>query len=489
MSFYKKLTQLGLSAASCKDLDLGKFERLHRPVGKIKLYRLTDQVNEAMELYGYTERVSDDKFRSLYTKEMLEVPLEKFCRGTKFQPRNKKVFDRAVKAVAKKFCKGLTTPISIEESYQLLMQDKSDHFAGLPTLGKKEDDLEAVMRAKQVWHGKCPPPPIIGHRGKNTEVVRAVWMFPFEEHIVEGCFYFPLYEVVKRQSIYPVGPISERRYVMRKYCQCENYNTKFSIDYSGFDASINSHLIGVAFDILTTMLKLDADQRKVWERVRTYFATSPFLAPDGMVYKGRRGGVPSGSMFTQMVDSICNAITIEYSMMMENQKDYRYLVYGDDSWTIVHITEAPQQFLQRFEKHVRSLGLTMNVTKTAYAKPDEPIVFCGHYDIMRGRPIQDAIDKLCFPERPSKELCTREGICERLIAYMADADLPALNAVFLANYYRVPLSAVSAPTNLNVALDKGVKSPRNRRNLPGILQVLQLAPKEASSYMKIRSAI
>lgn len=489
MSLSQELTQLGLTAVDCRDLDWGRFEQLHRPVGKIKLYGLTKRVNEAMALYGYEERVSEDKFRSVFAKDMLTKPLVRFCQGTEFQPRNKKTFDRAVKAVEKKFCKGITAPISIEESYQRLMQDKSDHFAGLPTLGKKEDDSQAEMRAKQVWDGKCPPPPVIGHRGKNTQEVRAVWMFPFEEHIVEGCFYYPLYELATRQNIYPVGPISERRYTMRKYCQCEDYNTKFSIDYSGFDASLNSHMIGVAFGILTKMLKLDEKQRKVWERVRTYFATSPFLAPDGKVYKGRRGGVPSGSMFTQMVDSLCNAVAIEYSLLMEKQCNYRYLVYGDDSWTIVHISEPPQEFLAKIEAHVRSLGLKMNVSKTAYATLAEPIVFCGHYDIMRGRPIQDAIDKLCFPERPSQDFKTTEGICDRLVCYIADADLTALNAVFLAYYYGIPLSAVSAPTNLNVALEKGVKSTRNRRNLPGILQVLQFAPKEASSLMKIRSAI
>jgi hypothetical protein len=399
--------------------------------------------------------------------------------------------DKAIKRVKKKFAKKSVKPITLEESYVMLLSDKADHFAGLPTLGKKGDDVDALKRAYMCWRGKCPPPALLGHRGKNTEIARIVWMLAFEWHIVEASFYYPLYDVVKAvQNVYPVGVISERRYLMRKYCGELKYNTKFSIDYSGFDASLNPQMIGIAFSILTDMLRLTDEEKKVWERVQTYFATCPFLAPDGMVYKGRRGGVPSGSMFTQLVDSICNAVAIEYAMICEDVRDYRYLVYGDDSWTILNIGEAPQDFLKKIERHVGSLGLKMNVDKTAYAKPSEAIVFCGHYDIKRGRPLQDAIDKLCYPERPSSVYTSREGMCERLMMYIADADLPVLNAVYLAYYHKLSVATIleGGGTNLTDILSQKAEGT-NRRHAPGILQVIGAVPKEASTLMKIRSAI
>lgn len=491
MVLYDELTKLGFSATGIETLDEKRFAQIHRPVGKIQLHKLTDDVNRALELTGRAERVTEGKYRSVYTPEMLTEPLVNFCKGSKFQPRNRKALDLAIKRVTKKFAKKCTEPWSLEESYHKLLDDKSDHFAGLPTLGKKGDDVDALKRAEQCWVGKCPPPAVIGHRGKNTEVVRAVWMFPFEWHIVEAAFYYPIYDVVKKvQDIYPVGVIAERRYKMRKYCEQSNYNTKFSIDYSGFDASVNTQMIGIAFSILTELLRLTEEQKRVWQRVQTYFATCPFLAPDGKVYKGRRGGVPSGSMFTQMVDSVCNAVAIEYAMLCENVRDYRYLVYGDDSWTICKIGEAPQKFLRRLETHVRTLGLKMNVSKTAYAEPAEPIVFCGHYDIKRGRPLQDAIDKMCYPERPSLTFTTNEGLCERIMAYIADADLLALNAVYLASYYNKPVDVFinGGASNLTEVLGQEAKSP-HRRHLPGILQVIDAVPKEASTLMKIRAAI
>lgn len=318
-------------------------------------------------------------------------------------------------------------------------------------------------------------------------------MFPFEWHIVEAAFYFPLYDIIKRsQTIYPVGAISERRYTMRKYSDDDKFNTKFSIDYSGYDASLGTQMIGIAFQILSSMLRLSDKEQRVWERVQTFFATSPFLAPDGKVYKGRRGSVPSGSMFTQLVDTLCNAVAIEYAMICEKVRKYRYLVYGDDSWTIVNIGEEPRVFLKKIEQHVRSLGLKMNVDKTVYAAPSVPIVFCGHYDIKRGRPLQDAIDKLVYPERPSRDLTTREGLCERVVAYMADADLLILNAVFLSYYYNQSVEwFVNFGTGkaFTEVAEQSVQAWRKRRSLPGILQVIELAPREASSLMKIRGAI
>jgi hypothetical protein len=491
MALFDELSSLGLTAVEFEDLDLEKFERIHRPVGKICLYNLKDLVNEAMKLYGFEERVTEGKFRSVYEPGMLTAPLVKFCSVKRFAPRHKNLLTKAVKSVEAKFAKRQVSPMPLSDAYARLMMDKADHFAGLPTLGKKEDDVEALKRAEQCWEGKCPPPPVIGHRGKNTEVVRAVWMLPFEWHIVEASFYYPLYSIVKEfQTIYPVGVISERRYTMRKYSSNAMFNTKFSIDYSGFDASLGTQMIGIAFEILSSMLNLTEKECKVWHRVQTYFATSPFLAPDGKVYKGRRGGVPSGSMFTQLVDSICNAVAIEYAMLCEGVKNYRYLVYGDDSWTICKIGEAPQAFLKKIETHVRSLGLNMNVDKTAYAKPSEPLVFCGHYDIRRGRPLQDAIDKMVYPERPSQDFTTRQGICERVVAYMADADAMPLNVVYLALYYSQPISYFiesNKDTNLQEVIDQGIKG--NHRHLPGILQVAELAPKEISSLMKIRAAI
>lgn len=491
LALQKNLTELGLRASCIESLDVEKFERIHRSVGKIQLHGLTEKINLAMELTGESVRVTEGKYRSMYTKEMLVQPLIKFCTPKRFRPRNRKALETAIKRVVKKFVKKKVHVGSLEESYQRLISDKADHFAGLPTLGKKGDDLEALERAKQCWRGKCPPPAVIGHRGKNTEVVRAVWMFPFEWHIVEGVFYFAVFDAIKNnQSIYPVGVISERRYLMRKFVNETGFTTKFSIDYSGFDASLGTQMIGIAFNILSQILILDEQQQKVWERVQTYFTTCPFLAPDGLVYKGRRGGVPSGSMFTQMIDSICNAVAIEYAMICEGVSDYRYLVYGDDSWTVLVTGEEPQGLLERVRTHVGELGLEMNVEKTEYAVPSEPIVFCGHYDIRRGRPLQDAIDKMCYPERPSETLHTREGICERLVAYIADADCMALNAVYLSYYYNVPIGAFieGAGSNLTVILGQEAKD-QNRRHLPGILQVIDAVPREASTLMKIRSAI
>lgn len=488
------LTKLGLVPVECSELNLERFSALHRNVGEICLYDVRDRLNKALEILGSDVRVTEGAYRSVFSPDMLEGPLENFVAPKKFEPRNKAALSRAVDRVTKKFVKhpGAVKPITLDEAHQILLNDKKDHFAGLPTLGKKGDDVCALERAAQCWEGKCPPPPVIGHRGKNSTVCRAVWMFPFEWHIVEASYYYPLYsEYSMSQSIYPVGPLNTRRYYFRKYSSIEGMNTKFSIDYSGFDGTVSTQMIGLAFGIIRQMLTLSDEEQKVWERVCTYFATSPFLAPDGKVYKGRRGGVPSGSMFTQLVDSLVNAIAIEYATEMSGVTKYRYTVYGDDSWIICESREAPDELIRKFKNHVETLGLKMHgPEKTEYAAPDEAIVFCGHYDIRRGRPLQDAVDKLCYPERPSKELTTREGKCERLMQYIADADCTALNALFLSYAYDLPIEQIlyaEGYTNLTEVMMLSPTST-NTRHSPGILQVLNI-PKVGSTLMRIRAAL
>jgi len=64
--------------------------------------------------------------------------------------------------------------------------------------------------------------------------------------------------------------------------------SKIALDFSGFDAHVSTNLIKLAFDVLRHGLFLTPKEDVLWERVRNYFSTSPFLMPDGNIYSGRR---------------------------------------------------------------------------------------------------------------------------------------------------------------------------------------------------------
>lgn len=72
--------------------------------------------------------------------------------------------------------------------------------------------------------------------------------------------------------------------------------------------------------------------REVFEIIEDYFIHTPIVMPDHHIYYGKKHGVPSGSYFTQIVDSIVNVIiagTISAKFNMYINKSDIY-VLGDD---------------------------------------------------------------------------------------------------------------------------------------------------------------
>lgn len=77
-------------------------------------------------------------------------------------------------------------------------------------------------------------------------------------------------------------------------------------DFSSFDASVNKKLIYMAFKTLETHFEFDSSERKLWDKLVHEFIYTKFFLMDGNIYM-KEGGVPSGSHFTQLIDSIITA--------------------------------------------------------------------------------------------------------------------------------------------------------------------------------------
>lgn len=409
-----------------------RVEQINRRVGKIKLYKIARIVAKVAEAQGREISIAENGFRSLYEPSMLDKPMEKFLAPKLFRPDHRRL-DTAVQRVRKQL-KGMgeVAPVSFEDAYSWLLQSKENNFAGLPTMGKKGEDLGALARAKACARGKCPPPAVIGHRGKNEEVARPVWMFPFEWHIIEAAYFIPLQEQFKRNvRMYAASNAVARRAVINEVAASGAYNSKIAMDYSGFDGSIGTQLIGIAFGLLSEHLAMSEEQRKLWSRVATYFATCPFVDQHGNVVTGRRGGVPSGSMFTQIVDSIVNAIAIEY-IFVEYRKKH-YYVYGDDSLLFLTLSvDEAKEVMETVKRRAGELALSVNLKKTHVCAPCEPTSFLGHYDLHPGRPADEVLARLIFPERPTA--CDAASLQSRVISYMAESDevISLLMPVYLA---------------------------------------------------------
>lgn len=121
-----------------------------------------------------------------------------------------------------------------------------------------------------------------------------------------------------------------------------------SIDFSAFDQSVSSELIAAGFDALNVHDPL----------VRERFATRGLLNP----WKKLHGdfGVPSGSVFTNLEDSVINAIAMEYAMLVLGLSGTSR-ANGDDG--IVYLDEEVD--VSAFTAALAQLGLSAHPGKQA----------------------------------------------------------------------------------------------------------------------------
>lgn len=105
------------------------------------------------------------------------------------------------------------------------------------------------------------------------------------------------------------------------------------IDYSNFDQSISDWLIRDAFDVIRAAFGTDTSfDNDLFSIVREDFINKVFLNVDGSLLESHKG-VPSGSMFTQIVDSIVNRMMILAYFLAKGYPVHQavMMVMGDDN--------------------------------------------------------------------------------------------------------------------------------------------------------------
>lgn len=280
--------------------------------------------------------------------------------------------------------------------------------AGLTAWGqtKAESYVRAYERGlQQIRHEKRPDPCVAFKRTQFNDKTRLVWGYPYAMTALEGLFARPLIERFKggctpMAFAMPTGVLGAKLRVSGRH---KTY--AYSTDVSSFDSSIPAALIRSAFQILETWFDLDQIEptsghpyRDIWNQIVHYFIHTPIFMPDGNVYKGKRHGVPSGSYFTQMVDSIvnvicCGAISHHFNFHVDKED---ILVLGDDLlfWSNRLVS------LEDVSDYATSLlGMKFNAAKSSVNRFDEPIHYLGR-DWTCGVPTLDEAEILKRMSQP-----------------------------------------------------------------------------------------
>lgn len=301
---------------------------------------------------------------------------------------------------------------------------KLEKSSGLPMAETKGAAFEKDLSlAQQVLReDRAFPACIAYHRiqfGQEGPKTRLVWGYPLSATLVEATFARPLID-------HYLGVVTPMAFGYRKMelsavtQRLRNCGLTYCLDYSKFDSSICARFIYFAFDVMKTHFReFVEDEEIAWKRMVDYFIHTTILMPDGYIYQ-KHGGVPSGSYFTQLVDSIVNFMATQYIALRATGKaipDGWLFVLGDDSI----FTLSTFVGMSDIQRYGAELGLKINLEKSTVARKSNKVHFLGHYwpHGVASRPLEELQLRLVTSERPSRDpLPTQRG--NKLFAFTGD---------------------------------------------------------------------
>jgi hypothetical protein len=243
------------------------------------------------------------------------------------------------------------------------------------------------------------------------EKFRLVWVYPVDMTIAEGMFAQPLIRSYnsRRWSPYSIW----FRYHLgdaHRLSGMNNSGTEWlGLDYSAFDVNVPAWLIRDAFSILRENLNFSRYEYygapthpetlpNLWSAIIQYFINTPIKTKAGKIVVTKTG-IPSGSYFTNLIDSVCNAIMLHYALLHENIKYYEHFVMGDDS--LVRVKKGDVNLYTFAEFIKQSFGAVINPEKSELG----PYVQWLGYRLGPQYPtcnIQKAIAQILLPSKPDR---------------------------------------------------------------------------------------
>lgn len=355
-------------------------------------------VAEILDQQGF---VWEESPRSVYDPQQLYTALERYATDwSSYEYMDAALqygFRKAYKIFAKP--KGEEKLRTLSDSEVVTKALKLTKSSGLPLMTSKRDSLVySFNRESQIRRGlKAPNPCVAYKRTQANNKTRLVWGYPLEMTIMEARFARPLIERFKDSATPMAFGMSkcELGAKLHRYFSDAD-GTTVCLDYSKYDTTLSAVMIKQAFRILATWFSEEERTMLGWDTIVRYFISTPIVMPDGHLYTGKNHGVPSGSYFTQMIDSIVN-VAIVYSLKFECKIkfDPRSLyVLGDD--VILQVRTKVE--LEKWAKALSRRGLILH-------GDEKTVIGQAHFlgaVWTKGKPdapIGELVNKACFPEK------------------------------------------------------------------------------------------
>lgn len=335
---------------------------------------------------------------SIYDPQKLYEGLERFAPSNHVKTVWNKDLQKAFNATFKLFAKPkksgyLYVDMQPNTVVKALKMEKS---SGLPFLRSKDDDFWYGMnRSKQILQDvKRPTPAIAYTRTSHGSKTRLVWGYPIDMTILESTFARPLIDMFLNKRTPMAFGMSKFTLGGIISSIDRSPGVTRSIDYSKFDSTISAEFIKRAFAILETWFDDDDLEEYGWNKIVDYFIHTPIVMPNGKVYFGKEHGVPSGSYFTQLIDSIVNVMLNFYLADKHNYPlDWEdFMVLGDD--VIVSIPERVS--LYDLSNSLAKLGIIMNPDK---CREDSHFLGANWVKGIPYRPLPEIMTRMVYTEK------------------------------------------------------------------------------------------
>ncbi len=288
---------------------------------------------------------------------------------------------------------GRLRPYSYENAIKLL---KNNTSSGLPFMKKKGLVKDKTLSSENSLLQRNDPC-VMFTRTQEAGKTRAVWGYPIADTLEEMCYYKPVLEYQRalpwRSAI--VSPENVDDAITKLINKAQTTDMKLvSMDFSAYDASVTPQIQEYAFKYIKDLFQ-NSESNRI-DRISERFATIGLITPDG-VLDGPHG-VPSGSTFTNEVDSLA-----QYVIACNNESlvDLETIqIQGDDQ---ASCSRDPEQLFAAFEK----CGLEVNREKSYVS--DKHVVYLQNLystdyrdneGMIRGiYPLYRALGRLVFMER------------------------------------------------------------------------------------------
>lgn len=288
---------------------------------------------------------------------------------------------------------GNLCPISMEEAMD---KCKSTTSAGFPFLTKKGKVKKELLENFDTYIEREDPCALFTRTAESSKT-RNVWGYPFADTLYEMMFYCPILWL-QRTKYYRAALVSPDRVAE---CMTElilkarsSSRLMYSVDFTAFDTSVLYQYIEKAFEYFASCFApmFSSLIRCVGERFYTISIVTPIA-----VFRGKHG-VPSGSTFTNEVDSV---VQVGIALTNDFIKEDECQVQGDDGVYIM----KPED-VKSFEAAFKYAGLNINLEKSA--KSSDYATYCQclfHIDYLKDGliggiyPTYRAINRILFQER------------------------------------------------------------------------------------------